>query len=181
MTTIDGVSDIDRDDKLGKEQVEIKINYPRLSELGLTVADVAQSVRLAYDGQVVTRVRYGDEDVGFRVLLEKSKRKRPGYLGELKVPNRQGRLIPLKNVARFKIGPGPSRYFHYDNERTVTVTAGIAEGGMTPLEATMATVDHFDLIRDYPGMRFVIGGEAEETQESVVNLGITMMIAEKVM
>ncbi|MEE9553872.1 MAG: efflux RND transporter permease subunit [candidate division Zixibacteria bacterium] len=177
LATIEGVSDIDRDDKLGKEQVEIKINYPRLSELGLTVADIAQSVRLAYDGQVVTTVRYGDEDVGFRVLLEESKRKRPGYLGELKIPNRQGRLIPLKNVARFEIGPGPSRYFHYDKERTVTVTADIPKGEMTPLDATMAAIGHFDLGKDYPGTRFVIGGEAEETQESVVNLGITMMVA----
>jgi multidrug efflux pump subunit AcrB len=177
LTAIDGVSDIDRDDKLGKEQVEIKINYSRLAELGLTVADIAQSVRLAYDGQVVTNVRYGDEDVGFRVLLEESKRKKPGYLGELKIPNRQGRLIPLNRVARFEIGPGPSRYFHYDKERTVTVSADIAEGGMTPLEATMATVNHFDLTNDYPGMRFVVGGEAEETQKSVVNLGITMIVA----
>jgi multidrug efflux pump subunit AcrB len=177
LKTIEGVSDIDRDDKLGKEQVEIKINYERLSELGLTVADIAQSVRLAYDGQVVTRVRYGDEDVGFRVLLEESKRKRPGYLGDLKVPNKQGRLIPLRNVARFETGPGPSRYFHYDNERTITVTADIAEGGMTPLEATMAAVNRFDLDRDFPGMRFVIGGEAEETQKSVVDLGITMILA----
>ena len=42
LGTIDGVKDIDRDDKLGKEQLEIKINYDRLSQLGLTVADVAQ-------------------------------------------------------------------------------------------------------------------------------------------
>jgi multidrug efflux pump subunit AcrB len=177
LKTLEGVSDIDRDDKLGKEQVEIKIDYERLAELGLTVADIAQSVRLAYDGQVVTRVRYGDEDVGFRVLLEESKRKRPGYLGDLKIPNKQGRLIPLKNVARFEIGPGPSRYFHYDNERTITVTADLAEGEMTPLEATMAAVNRFDLDRDFPGMRFIIGGEAEETQKSVVDLGFTMLLA----
>jgi multidrug efflux pump subunit AcrB len=173
---MEGTSDIDRDDKLGKEQVEIKINYSRLAELELTVADIAQSVRLAYDGQVVTRVRYGDEDVGFRVILEEAKRKKPGYLSDLKVPNRRGRLIPLKNVARFEIGPGPSRYFHYDMERSITITADLAEGGMTPLEATMTTINNFDL-DDYPGMSFVVGGEAEETQDSVVNLGFTMLIA----
>lgn len=177
LATMQGVSDIDRDDKLGKEQVEINLDYPRLSELGLTVADIAQTVRLAYDGQVVTQVRYGDEDVSFRVLLEEGKRKKPGYLGELKIPNRQGRLIPLKSVAAFKIGPGPSRYFHYDTERSIMVTADIAKGGMTPLEATMNVVNHFDLSRDFPGMRFILGGEAEETQKSVINLGISMILA----
>jgi multidrug efflux pump subunit AcrB len=176
LNSMEGVTDIDRDDKLGKEQVEIKFNYPSLSQVGLTVADVASNVRLAYDGQVVTRVRYGDEDVGFRVQLEENARKRPDYLSELKVPNRQGRLIPLKGVATFEIGPGPSSYFHYDKERAITITSDIAQGGLTPLEATLATVDHFDL-KDWPGMRFVIGGEAEETQESFVSLGITMLIA----
>jgi len=177
LATIKGVSDIDRDDKLGKEQVEIKLNYPKLSELGLTVADIAQTVRLAYDGQVVTQVRYGDEDVDFRVLLEEGKRKKPGYLGELKIPNQRARLIPLNSVARFDIGPGPSRYFHYDSERTTTVTADLARGDMTPLEATMNVVSHFDLPNNFPGMRFVVGGEAEETQKSVVNLGFSMILA----
>ena len=177
LATIEGVTDIDRDDKVGKEQVEIKIDYPRLAELELTVADIAQNVRLAYDGQVVTRVRYGDEDVGFRVILEESTRNRPDYLSELKIPNRRGRLIPLKEVAQFEIGPGPSRYFHYEEERTVTITADIALGDLTPLQATQLAVDHFDLTSDWPGMRFVIGGEAEETQESIVSLGITMLTA----
>jgi len=177
LATIEGVTDIDRDDKVGKEQVEIKIDYPRLSELGLTVADIAQNVRLAYDGQVVTRVRYGDEDVGFRVILEESARNKPDYLSKLKIPNRRGRLIPLSEVAQFEIGPGPSRYFHYEEERTVTITADIALGDLTPLQATQLAVDHFDLTSDWPGMQFVIGGEAEETQESIVSLGITMITA----
>jgi len=117
LSTIEGVTDINRDDKLGKEQVEIKTDYVRLSQMGLTVADIAQNVRLAYDGEVVTRVRYGDEDVGFRVILEETARKKPDYLGELKIPNRQGRLIPLRDVARFEVGPGPSSFYHYEGER----------------------------------------------------------------
>ncbi len=176
LGSIEGVTDIDRDDKLGKEQVEIKVDYEMLSRVGLTVADIARNVRLAYDGQIVTRVRYGDEDVGFRVQLEESARRKPGYLSELKIPNRQGRLISLKDVARLELGPGPSRYYHYDEERAITITADIGEGGMTPLEATMAAVNHFDLSK-WEGMRFVVGGEAEETQESVVSLGITMLLA----
>ncbi|UCC44847.1 MAG: efflux RND transporter permease subunit, partial [Candidatus Zixiibacteriota bacterium] len=177
LSSLEGVSDVSRDDKLGKDQVEILVNHQRLAELGLSVADIAHNVRLAYDGQVVTRVRYGDEDVGFRVILEEARRKRPGYLGQLKVPNKQGRLIPLNQVAGFETGPGPSKYFHWDGERTVTITADLATGGMTPLQATLATVDNFDLNSDWPGMRFVIGGEAQETQESIVNLGVTMVLA----
>lgn len=175
LARVNGVKDIDRDDKLGKEQVELKIDYERLSQLGLTVEDLALGVRLAYDGEVVTSVRYGDEDVDFRVILEKMARREPGYLRSLNIPNRQGRLIPLSEVAGFVTGPGPSSFYHFDGERAVTITADIAKGGLTPLEATEAVIDHFDLDNDWPGMRFEIGGEAEETQKSMKSLAIAMV------
>jgi multidrug efflux pump subunit AcrB len=90
----------------------------------------------------------------------------------------QGRLIPLKEVAEFVTGPGPSSFFHYDAERTVTVSASLAEGSsLTPLEATNTVINNFDLSRDWPGMRFVMGGEAEETQKSMVSLAIAFGLA----
>ncbi len=176
--TIDGTSDISRDDKLGKEQMEIIIDYGRLSQLGLTVADIAQNVRLAYDGMVVTRVRYGNEDVGFRVILEEGIRTKPGYLGNLKIPNFQGRLIELKEVATFEVSPAQASFFHYKGERSVTVSADLAQGGeLTPLDASNLILENFDLTRDWPGMQFVMGGEAEEQVESMISLAKALLMA----
>ena len=177
LASIEGVKDIDRDDKLGKDQVEIQIDYDRLSRLGLTVADVAQNVRIAYDGEVVTSVRYGDEDVDFRIMIQEKARKLLSYLTELPIPNRQGRLIPLKEVATLKTGPGPSDYRHYDGERSVTVEADIDANVITPLEVTEVVFDHFDIDRDWPGMQLGLGGEAFETEESMAGLFRAFIIA----
>nr|MBC8191939.1 efflux RND transporter permease subunit [FCB group bacterium] len=178
LSSIEGVKDLDRDDKLGKEQVEINIDYSQLSKLGLTVADVAENVRLAYDGMIVTSVRYGDEDVEFRVMLEEKSRKKPNFLGELVIPNNQGRLIRLKEVATFETGPGPSSFFHFDAERSVTITGDMeAQSAMTPLQVTELVVDQFSSGRDWPGMQIIVGGEAEETQKSMVSLAIAMLMA----
>jgi multidrug efflux pump subunit AcrB len=177
ISAIDGVTDIDRNDKLGKQQVELEIDYDELSQLGLTVQDVARSVRIAYDGEVVTSVRYGDEDVDFRVLLEEAARRDTRKLADLLIPNNTGRLIPLKAVANLRLGPGPSSYFHYDRERTTTVTADLVKDKASPLEVVASVLDHFDLGRDWPGMRFVVGGEAEETAESFRSLLIAFIIA----
>ncbi|MBN2225918.1 MAG: efflux RND transporter permease subunit [candidate division Zixibacteria bacterium] len=177
LESIDGVTDIDRNDKLGKMQIQLDIDYDRLARLGLTVADVAATARIAYDGQVVTSVRYGEEDVDFRVIFNRSARTNPATLGNLLIPNDQGRLIRLSEVATFNSGPGPSSYYHYDRERTTTVTGDIVKGKATPLEVTSAAVAHFDLDRDWPGMRMVIGGEAEETAESFRSLFIAFIIA----
>jgi multidrug efflux pump subunit AcrB len=172
-----GVKDIDRNDKRGKDQVELVLDYPEMSRLGLTVADVARNLRIAFDGEIVTSVRYGDEDVEFRVILDEKTRRNPRLLGELLVPNDRNRLIPLKNVMSARTGPGTSSVYHFDNERAIRITADVEKGVITPLQATNTVEDHFDLRRDWSGMRFEIGGEAQETQKSMESLLVAFVSA----
>jgi multidrug efflux pump subunit AcrB len=178
LETIAGVKDIDRNDKFGKEQIEIKVNYDRLARLGLTVADIAQNVRIAYDGQVVTSFRDGDEDVEIRVMFEKAARRNLDYIYNLVIPNQQGRLIKLRDVARLETGPGPSAYRHYDGDRTTTVEADLDQNLNTSVEATNELLSFFpDITKKFPGMQLRIGGEAEESAESLANLMLTFLIA----
>ncbi len=174
---IDGVKDIDRNDKQGKEQVNVRMNYLRLADAGLSVADVAKSIRLAYDGEVVTSVRYGDEDVDFRVQYDAEARSSEESLGRLIVPNREGRFVKLSEFAELVPGPGPSNLYHYDNERAILVTADVIKGATTPLAVNAAVLDAIDVDRDWPGMRLVVGGEAEETEDSMASLGIAFLSA----
>jgi multidrug efflux pump subunit AcrB len=177
LEDVDGVKDIERNDKTGKEQIKVDLDYIRLSEQGLNVADVARNIRLAYDGEIVTSVRYGDEDIDFRVILEEEARGSVAVLGNLIIPNREGRFVYLKDVAEFSIEPGPSNFYHYDNERTLTVSADIEKGKTTPLLATRFVLDSIDLDRDWPGMRIVAGGETEETQKSMGSLLVAFAAA----
>lgn len=178
LSTIDGVKDIDRDDKLGKDQIEIDLNYERLARVGLTVADVAQNVRIAYDGQVVTSLRDGDEDVDFRVQFTKQARQDERFLMNLSIPNVQNRLIKLRDVARLKIGPGPSTYRHFDGERVTTVEADVDTDVITSLDVNTMVVEQFDGYEErYPELRLRVGGEAQESQESIANIITTFIIA----
>ena len=174
---IDGIKDIRRNDKGGKDQVEININFDMLSRMGLTVADVAQNVRLAYDGMIVTSVRYGDEDVDFRVNVAPESRRKLSYLNDLLIPNRSGRLIPLNTVASLVPKPGKTDFRHYDGERSVNIEADINQEVITPLEVTDLVNANFDLDRDWPGIQLMGTGEVVETQESMAGLMRTMIIA----
>jgi multidrug efflux pump subunit AcrB len=178
LRELPGVKDIDRDDKLGKEQLEIKLDYEKLARYGLTVAEVAQNVRIAYDGQIVTSLRRGDEDVEFRVQLAPRVRRDPQYLSNIVVPNAQGRLVRMGDVGRVQAGPGLNAFRHFDGERTTTITGDVDTDVTTSLAATAAVLARFGDLRDkWPGMRIVAGGEAEETQESIVSLFSTFIIA----
>ncbi len=177
LQTIEGVKDIDRDDKKGKEEIRIELDYIRLANAGLTVADVARNIRLAYDGELVTSVRYGDEDVDFRVILDEQVRSSPDTLGDLILPNQQGRFVKLGEVASFETQPGPSNIYHFDNERAITITADVDKEIITPLQATQQVMAKIDVEKEFPGMRLIVGGEAEETAESMGNLAIAFIAA----
>jgi len=177
LNTLEGTKDIDRGDKAGKEQVEIRFDYDKLARVGMSVADVARNVRIAYDGEVVTSVRYGDEDVDFRVIFSDQVRKNPDSLARLSLPNKNGHLTPLSHVADFVSAPGPAAFHHYAGDRAITLSGDVDKEATTPLKVSEQVLDHFDVERDYPGMRLVIGGEAEESQKSLDELFIILAIA----
>ncbi|UCD05657.1 MAG: efflux RND transporter permease subunit, partial [candidate division WOR-3 bacterium] len=110
-------------------------------------------------------------------LFDEKVRRQLDYIYELPIPNRLGRLIPLKSVATLEMGPGPADYRHYKGERAITVEADVDQSIVTPLEATNLVFEHFDLEKEWPGTRFVLAGEVMETEESMANLMKTFIIA----
>ena len=177
LSEIEGVTDIDRDDKNGKEQVAVDLNYDQLARLGLSVADVARTLRLAYDGETVTTVRYGDEEVKFRVMFDARVRASDSALSKLLVPNRQGRLIQLDQVASFRSEAGPANVRHFDRERVTSITADILKGVTTPLNVAEQITAHFNMEEDWPDLQLQIGGEAEESHASMTSLIVAFIAA----
>lgn len=172
-----GTKDINRNDKLGKAQVEIKPDYELLARIGISVASVARNVRIAYDGEVVGTVRYGDEDVDFRVIFDDAVRQDPENLKNLLLPNGRGNLTPLDLVANFVDAPGPANIVHFDGDRAITITGDVDQALTTPIKISEAVLEHFNVSRDYPGLQLIVSGEAQESEESLFELLIIMGIA----
>ncbi|MCA9395113.1 MAG: efflux RND transporter permease subunit [Candidatus Omnitrophica bacterium] len=177
LESIDGVSDIERGDPPGKDQIKIVPDYERLSRLGLTVADVARNARVAVDGQLVTSVRYENEDVDFRVINDRRSRQNPNYLEELLIPNQQGKLIQLDQVVRFERKQGYAHFQHYDGERAVRIVADVDKDRIAPAEVMAMINQKFNIDRDWPGMRLIAGGELHETSKSITDLNRTFIVA----
>jgi len=180
LESIPGVKDITRDDIDGKKQVQIRIDYDKLARTNLNVSDVAQTVRTAYDGEIVTSVRYGDEDVDFRVQFATESRQSPDLLEKVLVKNSAGKLIELGKVASFDDRPGPSNFYHFNGKRSITVDAEVVKGKAEPLKAANKVIEAIDLTsEEFKGARIVLDGEAQETKEAMkswaVSLGISVV------
>lgn len=177
LATLPGVFDIDRNDKIGKNQIEVHLDFEKCARLGLTVSDVATYIRIAFDGEIVTNVRYGDEDVNYRVVLEEDARSDFEFLKQLTIPNSEGKLIPLGQVAAFKEGPGISHFFHYNGDRAITLTADLDKELNSTLKIQKAVEEFFATQDRYHHIRVFFGGEAEETNESMEALMISFLFA----
>lgn len=177
LQTLEGTKDLDRDDNVGKQQVEIKPDYEMLARIGTSVADIAQNVRIAYDGEVVGTVRYGDEDVDFRIIFQEQVRQNPEHLKLLPLPNKRGELTPLGLVAGFEDAPGPANIVHFKGERSIIITGDVNQDLTTAIKVSEAVQAHFDIDRDYRGLQLIVGGEAQESTDSLNELFIIMGIS----
>jgi multidrug efflux pump subunit AcrB len=177
LSGINGVTGIERNDTQGKKQVQINLDYDRIADLGLSVADVARTIRIAYNGEIVTDVSFENEEVEFRLILEENARANTAHLMNLLVPNRRGRLISLRDFASTETVSDPSNFYHYEGERAIKITADIVEDTTTPVQVTQNVLNHFDLEKNWQGMRFEVGGEAQETKESFRSLYFAFGVA----
>jgi multidrug efflux pump subunit AcrB len=178
LATIPGVKDIGNDQIEGKKELVLKFNYERLARLGLTVQNVASTVRSAYYGTNATSIETSDKKLNFRVKVDDTFQKNEKFLLQLLIPNRRGRLIELGDVANIESRESDANINHYDGARAVTVTADVNEEVITSSQVTRMVMEEFrDVPRLFPNIYLEVGGEARETMMSIVDLAMAFAIA----
>uniref|UniRef100_UPI003F4B9B13 efflux RND transporter permease subunit n=1 Tax=Brachyspira catarrhinii TaxID=2528966 RepID=UPI003F4B9B13 len=178
LATVPGVIDIDDDDKIGKEELRVMLDYNKIAELGVSVANVANEVRTAYYGTEATYIQELENKLDFRVVFDDQFTYDAKYLNDLLIPNSSGRLIYLKNIASVEKANGLSTLKHYNGERTITITAGIEYGKNTSQQVMAAVRERFkDFNKEYRGLKLEFGGEAKETMKAIKQLLFSFAMA----
>jgi HAE1 family hydrophobic/amphiphilic exporter-1 len=181
---IPGAVDIGLSTKGQKPELEIDLNRGVAGSLGLTVGQVAQSLRPAFAG---VDAGYWIDPTGksrkVTVRLTPESRQRASDLERLPMivvgPNGIPATMPLGQVASIKSGIGPAIIDHLNREPVVTVelnTSGRAAGDVT------ADIQAFlNRTRLPAGVHYTIGGDAESQQEvfgqifSALGLAVLLM------
>ena len=108
----------------GREQLIYSLT-PAGEALGLTVADLGQQLRTAFDGQLVQIFQDGPDEVEVRVRLPEAERNRLSSLYRLNVRTPDGRSVPLTAVAEWRSRRGFEVLRHADGKLAVEVTADV--------------------------------------------------------
>ena len=178
LATIPGVSDIRDDYERGKDEIRVKVDERTASRAGISVQDIALTMRTAVDGTIATTIKKAEEEIDVLVRLPDDWRYREAQPEKIYIPNGQGYVIPVTAVVDFEEAQGINAIRHYDRKRTVTVTANVDEKEATSVGVTKAVAEKFkELPRKHPGVSLYFGGEYEKTQESLQDLFMAMIIA----
>ncbi len=121
LTTVKGVSDIDNDEIEGKNELNIDIDHDILSRTGLSVEDVLTTLRIAFDGMIVTDMTTLDKKLDFRLRLNRRARGDINFISNLPVLNSRGNLINFKSFMSLKEQPSRAEIHHVDGKRSTTV------------------------------------------------------------
>lgn len=178
LSEINGVRDIEDSYILGKKEVVLRVDSPEAAAAGLSVAQIGQTVRAAFDGVVATTIKGLGDEIDVRVSLDEKSRRDAATLGQILIPNPRGALIPLSRVTRSESAQNLATHQHEGNQRQIRVTADVDPERTSSLEVNGRLKRMMDTLNDkFPGVSVQFGGEDEDTQESFQSLGRAFMVA----
>lgn len=166
MQGIDGVRDLESDNKPGKDQLVVDIDYQRLAEVGLRVKDVADALRITYDGMLVSSTTSVAETLEYRVIMAPEFRGDAELLFRIPVSNAQGQVLTIRDVVKLREDRAPLEYHHINGVRTETLTGDINVAVTSVAEVKRRILDRFaESFATHPEMKVAFAGEAREAQK----------------
>jgi hydrophobic/amphiphilic exporter-1 (mainly G- bacteria), HAE1 family len=198
LRSVRGVKDADMSFRAGKRETNIEVNRAVANDLGVSHAVLAQTVRLAVEGDTVAKFRDGDRDYDVRVRLAPEDRQNVKSLERLTVPatgRRIGtptgaaanpmaamgmmmsgpRLVRLGEIASLTPATGPATIERMNRQRQIILTSNVANRSLgdavAELDARLAELPRAS------GISVVHGGAAQRMQETFDNMGIALLVA----
>jgi len=165
MRTIPGAVDVGLSEQDPKDELRIELDRGLANQLGISVNEAAQALRVAFAG-----VEVGDwvdpigESRDVAVRLAPEDRVSAENIEHLPVSvTGTDMMVPLEQIATITMDKGPARINHLNGKRTVTVAAnvqGVDAGTVTKKSQEIANAMVFP-----PGFGIELGGASRDQQE----------------
>ena len=173
LASYEGVYDIVDDDEPGQRELRISL-VPSAASLGIDVREVARQVRGAVYGIEAHVFSADREDIDVRVVFDEATRRSVGDIEEMWVTTRDGRSIPLAEIATLEEAEASSTIRRIDRSRAVTVTAEV-NAFISPESVVAAMTDSIQAIREaHPGVELKSGGRQQDVYDAFSSLPVAM-------
>ena len=130
LKSIDGVDNINRNDEIGKPRIETVLDFDEMARLGVDYQSVYRHLRTAFSGSYVTDVTIAGKEEDVRIYIG-NEDNTENFIKNTTVKNRQGNSIPMSQFSTLREIEGEPDYNHFDGDRSIKLTASIADGRPT--------------------------------------------------
>ncbi len=161
-----GLADVDTTMALRKPELRVRVDRERAADLGVSVQDIASTLRILVGGQIVSDfkdVRLGElYDVWLRAEgVERGDRR---AIANMTLPSTKGTLVRLENVASLEESRGPAQIDRFNRQRKITLVANLNGLAISQaMDAFFAAGASLNMPADY---QLIPSGRAKTQRES---------------
>lgn len=177
MRPVRGIASVDLSTEEASPQLSVVIDRQRTADLRLDAATIGQTLRTAIDGSVVTRYTDGNNEYDVRVRLPRESFTSAEDLGAIAMFPGNERPVYLRDIARVKLGTGPTSILRVNQNRQIRVSGDVDDAVSSVGDATRRVRA---ALADLPlpdGYGLIYGGEEKTARENQRNLTIVTLLA----
>jgi len=160
-----------------EDEPEIQIHPDRLkaASLKLTIKDIADAVKTAVEGEVVTRFHEDGEEIDIRVRLRDEDTRSLDKLGQVFIQNSEQQAVPLREVAGIAYSQQLRQIQRRDLSRVAVISANFT--GVTLSEGLQRVKDQISGIELPPDHSIELSDEHGEMNRSFQHLMLALVLS----
>lgn len=166
---------VDENLKFNKPEVRVEINRDRARSMGVSAADIAQTLQLAFSGQRFDYFIMNGKQYQVIGQVARENRNKPLDLRSIYVRNTRGELIQMDNLVSLTEESSPPSRFRFNRYVSATVSAGLAPG-VTLGDGINAMRQVADKVLD-DTFSTALDGSSKDYEESASSLVFAFLLA----
>ena len=157
-----------------KQEVQVKLNREKMSQLGLSSVDVGSAMRVALAGNDDAKYTDGNYEYNIRVGVDNFDKTNVEDVANLTLLNKRGELIEINQIADISYGLGPSMLERTNHIASITVKANvIGRPSGTVGSEIMSAIEG----KIPEGVTVKAGGMLEQQSKAFGSLGVAFLAA----
>ena len=175
LRSLKSISNINSTANLQRPEINIRPNFARAAELGITTESIADTVHIATSGDFaphLAKLNLDNRQLYVRVQMADSALQDIDTISNLHIPTRAGQTA-LSNVASITTSTSPSQIDRYDRQRYVTLSADL---GGTALGQALDEAMTLPSIKNKPSsVQLIETGDSEMMGDLFSGFSIAML------
>ncbi|MEK3742569.1 efflux RND transporter permease subunit [Brevibacillus sp. FSL K6-0770] len=164
-------------DTLGNAQysLQFQVEQGKMDKALVHEADLTRTLRLISQGIPVGQFDNGKKLIDMTLLADQANMTPQQLFSQLTVPNSQGQLIPVAQIAEMKPTLSIQSIPRYNMSRSVTITSDVR--GRTADDVMSELVQKLEHVEMPDGYAWNVTGESEEEGDVLADLGLLAVVA----